>query len=61
MADPHVAAAAKEVRDAKAELQDAEQNIARVELEAFEANRRWELAQLRVQEAERVLLEMASQ
>jgi hypothetical protein len=57
----HVKLAAKEVRDAKDELQAAEQDIARVELEAFEANRRYELAQLRVQEAERVLLEMASQ
>lgn len=56
-----VAEAAKEVQRAQAELQDAEQNIARVELEGFEAGRRYDLAQIRLEEANRVLLEVASQ
>lgn len=56
-----VSEAAKEVQAAKKELQSAEQDISKVEFEMFEAGRRYDLAKLRVEEAERVLLEVASE
>jgi hypothetical protein len=56
-----VAEAAKEVQNAKLELQNAEQEVARVELEQWEVGRRYDLAVLRVEEANRVLLEVASE
>ncbi|QFG10188.1 hypothetical protein PBI_EGAD_44 [Arthrobacter phage Egad] len=61
MADLTVAEAAKEVQDAKKELQASEQEISKIEYEMFEAGRRHDLAKLRVEEAERVLLEVASE
>lgn len=56
-----VAEAAKEVQNAKKELQASEQEISKVEYQMFEAGRRYDLAKMRVEEAERVLLEVASE
>jgi hypothetical protein len=56
-----VAEAAKEVQNAKKELQASEQEISKIELDMFEAGRRYDLAKIRVEEAERVLLEVASE
>lgn len=61
MSQPTVTEAALEVQAAKRELQDAEQNVTRLEGEMFDAGRRYDLAQLRLEEANRVLLEVASE
>ncbi len=58
---PSVSEAAAEVNRAKKDLDNAEQLIARLQLETFDAGRAYDMAQMRLEEANRVLLEVASE